>query len=264
MVEKPASSYTFGDSSIAAERLRILAEIFEPSSREFLKTLVARKPASIADLGCGPGYTTRLLSEVFPHARIVGVDSSPGFVELAARTTSPRVSFVAGDISDPLPGGPFDLIYARYLLPHLSDYRAAVLRWGESLSEGGAIASEENDRIETAQPAFRNYFEMVAGTLADRGQRLDIGTELEAIDDWQPLVKLSSQLVPLHVPEPVAARMFVPNLEVFRQQPYVKQNHSEAEISLLKSDILAVVERGDTSRCVTFWRRRIVWLRRAT
>jgi hypothetical protein len=129
---------------------------------------------------------------------------------------------------------------------------------------GGAIASEENDWIETSQPAFRTYFDMVAAMLADRGQRLDIGTELEAVKDWLPLVKFSSQLVPIRVPEPIAARMFVPNLDVFRQQPYIQRNHSEAEIQRLKADILAIVERGDSSHLVTFWRRRIVWQRRAT
>ena len=51
-----------------------------------------------------------------------------------------------------------------------------------------------------------------------------------------------------------AARMFVPNLEVFRAQPYVQQNHTEAEIQRLKSDILAVMERGYVSASVTFWR----------
>ncbi len=264
MPEKPISSYTFGDSTIAAERLRILAEIFEPSTREFLETLTDRRPTRIADLGCGPGYTTRLLAQVFPQAQLVGIDSSRGFIELAERTAPPCVRFVEGDVASPLSSGPYDLIYARYLLPHLSNYHSAVSQWGNCLSVGGAIANEENDWIETTQPAFRTYFEMVAAMLADRGQRLDIGAELEAIDDWQPLFKFSSQLVPIRVPEPVAARMFVPNLDVFRQQPYIQKNHEEAEIQRLKADILTVIERGDPSRMVTFWRRRIVWLRPAT
>jgi len=264
MPEKSVSSYTFGDSTIAAERLRILADIFEPSTREFLESLADRKPTRIADLGCGPGYTTRLLSQVFPQSQIVGIDSSQGFIELAEKTAPPHVRFVEGDVASPLSSGPYDLIYVRYLLPHLSDYHSAVLQWGNCLSVGGAIASEENDWIETSQPAFRAYFDMVAAMLADRGQRLDIGTELETIKDWLPLVKLSSELVPIRVPEPIAARMFVPNLEVFRQQPYIQRNHSEAEIQRLKADILAIVERGASSRLVTFWRRRIVWLRRAT
>ena len=264
MPENPVSSYTFGDSTVAAERLRILAEIFEPSSREFLTTLIDRRPANIADLGCGPGYTSRLLTEVFPLACIVGVDSSPGFIQLAEQMAGSRVRFVTADVSARLPSGPYDLLYARYVLPHLSDYRAAVSRWGKCLTSGGAIASEENDWIETTQPAFKTYFEMVTAMLADCGQRLDIGAELEAIDDWQPLIKFSSQLVPIRVPESIAARMFVPNLEVFRRQPYIRMNHSEAEIHRLKTEIQAIVERGDPSRLVTFWRRRIVWLRPAT
>jgi SAM-dependent methyltransferase len=264
MAETPVSSYTFGNSQVAAERLRILAEIFAPSSRAFLTSLASRNPARIADLGCGPGYTTRLLGEVFPHAALVGIDSSRGFLELAAQRADTRMRFIEQDVAAALTGGPYDLIYVRYLLPHLSDYRGAVLRWGENLTVGGAIASEENDWIDTSHPALQLYFEMVAAMLADRGQRLDIGAELEAIACWRPLVKVRSELEPISIPEPIAARMFVPNLEVFRQQPYIEQNYSTGEIDRLKAEILAITGRGEMSRSVTFGRRRIVWVRPAS
>src|SRR5215471_7801964 len=73
--------YTFGDSDLAAERLRLLAEAFAPSSRAFLERL-AREPAAVAvDLGCGPGYTTALLASLTGARRTVGLDASARFIE---------------------------------------------------------------------------------------------------------------------------------------------------------------------------------------
>ena len=86
---------------------------------------------------------------------------------------------------------------------------------------------------------------------------------LEAVDNWLPLVKQSSQSVPIHVPEPIAARMFVPNIDVCRSQPYIQKNYRDAELLQLRSKILGLISDGDHRRVVTFWRRRIVWVRQA-
>jgi hypothetical protein len=57
--------YTFGDTSLAARRLALLADVFEPPSRAFLAefTRVAGDQLDLAvDLGCGPGHSTRLVA----------------------------------------------------------------------------------------------------------------------------------------------------------------------------------------------------------
>jgi ubiquinone/menaquinone biosynthesis C-methylase UbiE len=264
MAQQPASAYTFGDTNSAAWRLRLLAKIFAPSTREFLRTLVDCQPTQIADLGCGPGYTTRLIAERFPQARIVGLDSSPAFLEQATQLASQNMQFAQADVTERLAGGPYDLIYERYLLAHLKDCRGALQMWSEYLSPKGVIASEENDRIETTHAAFTVYFNLVRSMLAHRGQVLDVGTQLESISEWWPLQKRFSECVSIRVPEPLAAQLFVPNLDNFRRQPYVCSNHSDTDIDRLRAGLSVVADRGDFSRTVTFWRRRIVWGLRAT
>src|ERR1700754_1705417 len=57
-------SYSFGDSPTAADRLAVMARVFEPEMRVFLAKWSHLSPELAIDLGCGPGYTTRLLAEI--------------------------------------------------------------------------------------------------------------------------------------------------------------------------------------------------------
>ena len=83
------AEYLFGDGDVAARRLRLLAEVFAPSTREFIEQFVSLRPARVLDLGCGPGHTTRLLSEVFAGAMVRGLDSSQAYFELARCDPAP-------------------------------------------------------------------------------------------------------------------------------------------------------------------------------
>lgn len=52
----------------------------------------------IYDLGCGPGNSTRVLLDVFPGAKVTGMDSSPAMLA-QARASLPDTEFVKGDVS---------------------------------------------------------------------------------------------------------------------------------------------------------------------
>src|SRR4029453_7123805 len=81
----------------------------------------------VLDLGCGAGH---LLAALEP-ARGVGIDiSAPAIRDARERYGSERLSFLAGDASDPellaKAGGPFDTILLVNLVTHLRDVQATL------------------------------------------------------------------------------------------------------------------------------------------
>ena len=88
--------YAFGDTDIAARRLELLAHVFEHSTRAFLREAPAARlglaqnlAQKIAiDLGCGPGFTTHLIAEALGFSRVVGLETSERFIELARATAN--------------------------------------------------------------------------------------------------------------------------------------------------------------------------------
>jgi trans-aconitate 2-methyltransferase len=66
---------------------------------ELLARIVCDDPATVVDLGCGPGNLTRLLAERWPEARVVGIDSSPEMIAMA-RQDGGGVAFEVGNLRE--------------------------------------------------------------------------------------------------------------------------------------------------------------------
>jgi trans-aconitate 2-methyltransferase len=254
-------AYLFGDTELAAERLRRLADVFAPASREFLELLRPRRPKRIADLGCGPGYTTRLLADVFPDATVRGLDSSQSFVILARRAPHERIAFEVADVTRSLPGGPYDLVYCRYLLTHVPNYHDAIALWSRHLAAGGMIAIEENEWIRTREPVLEKYLSIVEAMLADGGQKLYVGAQLDRAASWPALVKRRSDVVGIDVSNRATARMFLPNLATWREKPFVAEHFTVAELDRLQADLEQLAEDQTDRKSITFGRRGLVLAR---
>lgn len=98
-------------------------------------------PARVVDLGCGPGGLTRLLSERWPEARVLGVDSSLEMVERAAAYAVPgRCEFALSDLRDWRPDGPVDVLLSNATLQWVPDHLDLLPRWVEALAPYGVIA----------------------------------------------------------------------------------------------------------------------------
>jgi SAM-dependent methyltransferase len=207
--------YAFGDGDAPARRLALLAEVFGPTSREFLAREGPPRPRLALDLGCGPGHTTRLIAETLRPPRTLGLDISPDFVARASGEAPPGVAFAVHDvIGRPFPEGPPDLAYARLLVAHLADPEAAVAGWAAQLAPGGALLIEDTEAIETDQPVFVEYLDLVAQRLRTGGHSLYPGRLLAAVAD-------SSRLATAGPTAGLAAAMFRLNLDSWCDDPDV-------------------------------------------
>jgi trans-aconitate 2-methyltransferase len=99
------------------------------------------------DLGCGPGNSTELLIKRFPHAEIMGVDSSPEMIA-NARERLPGYAFQAADIGIWHPEKNADLLYANAVMQWLPDHDKLFPRLVGLLNTGGSLAIQMPDNLD--------------------------------------------------------------------------------------------------------------------
>ncbi len=119
-------------------------------------------PATVVDLGCGPGNSTALLAARWPGAKITGVDSSPEMLG-AARKAMPGIAWVEGDVASWAPDAPVDLLFANAVLHWLPDHEALLPRLMGSLAAGGALAVQMPMNFDA--PAYRLIRELAGAPL---------------------------------------------------------------------------------------------------
>jgi len=73
------------------------------------------------ELGTGTGETARRVLAVHPAARLIGLDESPPMLERARDVLEPgRIEELrVARLQDPLPEGPFDLVFSALAVHHL-------------------------------------------------------------------------------------------------------------------------------------------------
>ncbi len=233
--------YSFGTTERALARLRRLADLYEPSSRVFLVRLMGTlegAPRRVADLGSGPGRTTRLLAEILEPAEIVGFDEAPSFLEAARRETpaflgGTRVSFERYRVgSEPSPLVECDVVYARHLAAHLpnpGEAFAALARAGFQ----GAFALEEVASLESESEVFSEYYDFVRASLAARGQDMEIGQRLFefASDFARPF---DFRVVELALDARRMATLHLDNLHAFVKSPEFDSEATRRRLQRMK------------------------------
>ena len=100
--------------------------------------------ARVADLGCGSGIFTSLLSE---HGYdVVGLDISPKLLQLA-RTKYPKIEFLEGDVEAlPFPAESFHGILLSGIVHHLPDPERCAAEVYRALKPGGRFVAFDPNR----------------------------------------------------------------------------------------------------------------------
>lgn len=107
--------------------------------RDLISRLPKSQPASIVDIGCGPGNSTAALQARFPTAAILGIDPSPHMLQ-AAQALLPGIAFRQAAIESWSPDQTFDCLFSNAALQWAPDHATLFPRLGKMLRPGGVFA----------------------------------------------------------------------------------------------------------------------------
>ncbi|WP_104380875.1 methyltransferase domain-containing protein [Sphingobacterium sp. HMA12] len=103
--------------------------------------IVSEVKMRAVDLGCGTGEQTAILSDKFPHATFLGIDSSPEMLLASSKLENERLKFENSNVENFLETtGSWDLIFSNAALQWLNDHRVLFPRLISKLSQGGQLA----------------------------------------------------------------------------------------------------------------------------
>jgi trans-aconitate 2-methyltransferase len=120
------------------EYLRFGDERTQPSI-DLVARIDVDDPATIVDLGCGPGNSTAVLRRRWPRARTTGVDVSPEMIA-TAQESDPTVTWTMSRIETWRPAGRVGVVFANASLQWVRDHGTLVPRLFGYAAPGGALA----------------------------------------------------------------------------------------------------------------------------
>lgn len=178
--------YVLRGGDEGAGRLQLLARVKWPTTKALLRRAGLEKGMRCLDVGCGGGAVTLELARwVGPKGRAVGLDMDERALELARQEARRRGlparfrSVTAADLDEkPV----YDLVFARFLLTHLTEPGATLERMVRAARPGGTVVLEDIDFPGSfCHPpcvAFERYVELYQEAVRQRGADPAIGPRL--------------------------------------------------------------------------------------
>ena len=146
------AAYSLGHTDAEYDRLQRQAMVWQAATERVLDRVAPTPGARCLDAGCGPGVTMRQLAQrVGPQGRVVGIDSDERIGRLAVEHLHAeghhQCEFRTHDLRDDaaMPGGPYDVVYARLVLFHLPDRVTVLRRLWDAVAPGGALVVQDYD-----------------------------------------------------------------------------------------------------------------------
>jgi len=254
--------YTFGDNRYASRRLHRLAEVYEQETRDLLSAVHSefggRRFDFALDLGCGPGWSTRLIEATLSPRRTVGLDASEAFLA-EARINQPQLEFIQHDVlMTPFPVGYADFIFCRFLLTHLPSPHAALESWAHAARSGALLAIHETEALHSTHPAFVRYYEMVARMQKHYGHDLNVGAALTDAFRGTSWNLVSSDSVVLEKSARDMAQLHLANLRTWGRNDFAVQAFDRQEMDQLASQLDSIASGSIDAGVVYNTAKRIV------
>ncbi len=270
--------YVIAGGTAGRDRLSVLSRVMVDSTLSLLDRVGIPPDARVLDLGCGGGDVTRVFAERAPRGTVVGVDFDPQVIAIAEAETADRqldnVEFVVGDLGESgsdvvgavTEAGPFDVVYARFLLSHLADPAALVDRMVEWCAPGGVVVAEDIDIAGSicAPPhgAFSSTCALYAETVRARGGDPQLGLALPVVLDEAGLSDVQVAVAQPGGLRGDAKRIQLLTLESIAPTAIDLGLTTHEEVAELIASLTEHIARADTyvttARVIQAWGRRAI------
>ncbi len=188
----PANTYDYAISGgiEGKSRLNILASILHPYTQTLLEQMGVQPGAAFLDSGCGGGNVAIMAAKMVGNeGKVTAIDFDPDIIRLAeidrAQENLGNLSFHVKSSYDIDYSNVFDFSYARFLLSHLKDPLAALLRMKEAVKPGGKIIVEDvhfsGHFCYPHHDSFAHYLELYTAVVSQRGGNAELGPELPGL-----------------------------------------------------------------------------------
>ncbi len=191
------------------ERLDLLARVMLPTTMQLLDRVGLFRGMKCLDVGCGGGHVAMLMASIVgPEEGVIGTDTDEEILTLARKeaeaSNTANVEFQHMDECASLWREKFDLIYARFLLSHLSEPEKCLAAMVKACRPEGTIVIEDTDFSASfcypSCAAFDRYSELYQKIVHRRGGDPNIGPKLPAMLRMPVLQQIELNVVqPAHI-----------------------------------------------------------------
>ena len=136
-INKQAVANSF---SKAANRYDQFAQLQRDIGLQLLTGVTQQAPAKILDLGCGTGYFSEKICEIYPSCQMTCLDLSNAMLTQVAKKQLSQIDCLQGDIDNlPFADNRFDLIFSNLVVQWSEDLGGCLKQLKESLNAGGRV-----------------------------------------------------------------------------------------------------------------------------
>jgi trans-aconitate 2-methyltransferase len=118
--------------------LKFDKERIQPSI-DLVSRILIDNVSKIIDIGCGPGNSTQVLVQRWPHSQIIGVDNSPSMIE-KAKKDYPNQNWEILDAGKEDFPDTYDIIFSNATIQWIPDHDQLFRKFFLNLNEKGLIA----------------------------------------------------------------------------------------------------------------------------
>jgi SAM-dependent methyltransferase len=236
-------------------RLSILARVLQPTTLQLFERVGVRPGMHCLDIGCGGGDVTLEMARVVgPGGRVCGIDFDAEILQLARRDAEEaqlhHIEFQVADALKHQTETQFDMVYARFLLTHLSDPFQGLAGMIRATRLGGTVVAEDIDFsgrfCYPLNVAFQRYLDLYVQVARHKGGDPHIGMKLAEMFLAAGLEDVQVQLIqPVHL-QGEGKKIAQVTMERIGDAVVSSGFATQAEVDATVAEIAAFTTRADT------------------